>query len=61
MGARLIDFFDQVSKEYGATGRMKLAMLTKISSIKAQDEPDSAENIQKFAQALEQLRREPKP
>ena len=60
MGARLIYFFEQASKEYGAVGRMKLAMLTKVSSVKAQDETDSAENIKKFEQALAQLRLEPK-
>jgi hypothetical protein len=56
MGVQLTGIFDQAAKEFGAMGRMKLAMLTTISSVRAVDEPDSAENIKKFEQALVQLR-----
>lgn len=53
-------FYDQASKEFSAVGRMKLAMLTLISSVKAGDAPDSPENIKKFEAALDKLRHGPK-
>ncbi len=56
MGARLMDYYAQVAKQYGAAGRMKLAMITNLSSIKAQDEPDSPQNIEKFERALAQIK-----
>ncbi len=55
MGARLVGYFEKAAAQYGAMGRMKLAMLTSISSAKAEGEADSPENIKKFEQALEQL------
>ncbi|MGA3123508.1 MAG: hypothetical protein ABSF69_22290 [Polyangiaceae bacterium] len=60
MGAKLLAFYDQASKEFSAVGRMKLAMLTLISSVKAGDAPDSPENIKKFEAALDKLRHGPK-
>jgi hypothetical protein len=56
MAAKLIDFYAQASKEFGVMGRMKLAMLTKISSEKASVEADSPANIAAFEQAIKQLR-----
>jgi hypothetical protein len=56
MAAKLIDFYAQAGKEFGVMGRMKLAMLTKISSEKATTEADSPANIAAFEQALKQLR-----
>lgn len=56
MAARLVDFYEQVAKEFGAEGRMQLAMLTCISSVKAEKEADSPENIQKFQQAVDKLK-----
>ena len=56
MAAKLTEFYAQASKQYGVMGRMKLAMLTKISSEKAGSEPDSPENIKLFEQALLQLK-----
>jgi hypothetical protein len=56
MAAKLTEYYAQATKEYGVMGRMKLAMLTKISSEKAGNEPDSPENIKLFEQALIQLK-----
>lgn len=56
MAAKLTEYYAQASKQYGVMGRMKLAMLTKISSEKASAEPDSPENIKLFEQALLQLK-----
>jgi hypothetical protein len=55
MAAKLTEFYAQATKQYGIMGRMKLAMLTKISSEKAGTEPDSPENIKLFEQAMAQL------
>ena len=56
MAAKLTEFYAQAMKQYGVMGRMKLAMLTKISSEKAGTEPDSPENIKIFEQAMAQLK-----
>lgn len=56
MAARLSEFYQQAAQEFGLAGRIKLAMLTKISSEKAASADDSPENIRIFEQALKQLR-----
>ena len=56
MAAKLTDFYNQAAKEFGLSGRIKLAMLTKIPSEKAGSAEDSPENIRIFEQALKQLR-----
>ncbi|HUO19189.1 MAG TPA: hypothetical protein VMU44_05415 [Steroidobacteraceae bacterium] len=56
MAARLNEFYKQAAQEFGLAGRIKLAMLTKISSEKAEAADDSPENIRIFEQALQQLR-----
>jgi len=56
MATRLNGFYTQAANEFGIVGRMKLAILTKISSEKAMSEPDSPSNIQIFESAMAQLR-----
>ena len=56
MAAKLTAFYAEATKQYGVMGRMKLAMLTKISSEKAGTEADSPENIKLFEQAMLQLK-----
>jgi len=56
MAAKLEEYFNQASAEWGAVGRMKLAMLTKMSSMQAKAAEDSAANIQAFEGAMRQLR-----
>jgi hypothetical protein len=56
MAAKLNDFYKQAAQEFGLAGRIKLAMLTKISSEKAEAAEDSPENIRIFEQALQHLR-----
>lgn len=58
MGAKLVDFYKQAAAEFGVTGRVKLAMLTKVPSDKAQDAVDSAESIKLFQQSIEEIRRQ---
>ena len=56
MAAKLNDFYKQAAQEFGLAGRIKLAMLTKISSEKAEAAEDSPENIRIFERAIQQLR-----
>jgi hypothetical protein len=56
MAAKLNEFYKQAAQEFGLAGRIKLAMLTKVSSEKAEAAEDSPENIRIFEQALQQLR-----
>ena len=56
MAGKLNEFYQQAAQEFGLAGRIKLAMLTKISSEKAEAAEDSPENIRIFDQPLHQLR-----
>ena len=56
MAAKLSEFYKKAAQEFGLPGRVKLAMLTKIASEKAEAAPDSPENIRIFEQAMAQLR-----
>lgn len=56
MAAKLSEFYKKAAQEFGLPGRIKLAMLTKIASEKAEAAPDSPENIRIFEQAMAQLR-----
>ena len=56
MASKLTGYYAQAAKEFGVVGRMKLAMLTKISSERAATEADSSANIQVFENAIRQMR-----
>lgn len=56
MAAKLTEFYRQAEQEFGPTGRIRLALLTKISSHKAEAVEDSPEHIRIFEQAFQQLR-----
>ena len=56
MAETLVSYYTEIEKEFGFTGRMKLAMLTKISSDKAESVADSPENVRAFELAVKQLR-----
>jgi len=60
MGAQLMEVFSQAAKEFGTPGRMKLAMLTKMSSGVAQTAPDSPQNLKIFQEAMDKLRKDGK-
>jgi hypothetical protein len=55
MGARLTSYYDQAKAAGGLEARLKLAMVTRMSSAQAKEAPDSPENITRFEQALRQL------
>jgi hypothetical protein len=57
MGARLLDYYEKVTKEYGVKGRMKLALLTSVTSMTAANEADSPAIIKKFEEAMAQIKK----
>jgi hypothetical protein len=58
MGIVLKSRYEAVGREMGPTGRMKLAMITKISSVKAAEVEDSLENLKLFDDAVAQIQKE---
>jgi hypothetical protein len=57
MGVQLLGYYEKVGKEFGVKGRMKLALLTMITSMTAGTEDDSPANLQKFERAIAQIRK----
>ncbi len=57
MGRQLVQRYEEIGREMGAIGRMKLAMLTKLSSVHAVDVEDSASNLKLVDDAIAQLRK----
>ncbi len=55
MGAQLVGFFSQAQSMGGLKAKMRLAMITGVSSSKADGEPDSPEKIEVFNQALKKI------
>ena len=55
MAEKLLTYFDKAKAKAGLQGKIKLAMITKISSQQAADLPDSPDNIALFENALSQL------
>ena len=56
MGIQLVEYYEKASQEFGQLGRVKLALLTSISSTKAANEADSPANLERFEKAITQLR-----
>jgi hypothetical protein len=55
MGDRLKSLFDEAGKKNGMAGKVKMAILVKMSSADAAKAPDSPESIRLFEEALRQL------
>lgn len=55
MGAQLLAIYDQAKEKGGLQAQIKLAMITKMSSKAAAEDPDSPENIKIFQDALAQI------
>jgi hypothetical protein len=55
MGQKLLKLYEFIEDEKGFTGRMAVAMRTKIPSTIAASQPDSPENIGKFLEAISAL------
>lgn len=57
MGAQLASLFENVGKEMGPVGRMRVAMLTKITAFEAGELADSPANIALVTNAIAQIRK----
>ncbi|MBN2238236.1 MAG: hypothetical protein JW712_00550 [Dehalococcoidales bacterium] len=58
MGVRLLKYYDEANRLGALKAQMRLAILTKMSSKKAEISEDSADNINIFEQAMQELRKE---
>lgn len=58
MGQRLVEFYKEATELGQIKAKMRLAMLTALTSSKAEEAPDSEENIKKFQQAMQELKKE---
>jgi hypothetical protein len=58
MANKLLMYYDEAAKLGGIKAKMRLAVLTNIPSAKAEIEPDSPENIKKFEQAMQEIKKE---
>ena len=55
MAEKLLEYYEKAKEKGGMRAQMKLEMVTRISSNKAAEEPDSPENIKVFEEALAQI------
>ncbi len=58
MGKKLMEFYEKAQKLGSSKAKMRLAMITCISSVKAGDAPDSPENLKKFEDAMKEIEKE---
>ena len=55
MGAKLMQYFELANQSGGLPVKMRLAMKTGIPVDKANDEPDSPDNLAKFYEAAKDV------
>lgn len=55
MGQKLLDIYEKAKNKGGIKSQVRLAMITKMSSVKAKEAEDSEENVKRFEQALLQV------
>ena len=58
MGTKLLKYYDEVEVLGGLKAQMRLAVLTRMSGKAAEIQPDSPENIDKFENAMREIRKE---
>lgn len=58
MGLKLKSIFDEAKKIGDVKAQMRLTMITKMTAIKAAEEPDSPENVKLFENALNEIKKE---
>lgn len=55
MGTRLVKYYQFAQNKAGIVGRMRLALKVRLSSQKAEMEPDSPELIQQVKAAVQEI------
>ena len=58
MAKKLLKFYADAAEHGGVIARLRLAVLTRMSSAKAKTEPDTAENIATFEKAIKEIKKE---
>ena len=58
MADKLMQFYEEAGKLGGLKAKMRLSILTSVSSTKAAEMGDDAEIVKKFEQALDEIRKE---
>lgn len=58
MAQKLLQYYEEAKKLGGLKAQMRLALLTKIPSNKAEELPDTPENIKIFEDAFNELKKE---
>jgi hypothetical protein len=58
MAQKLVQFYEEAANLGGMKAKMRLSILTSVSSNKAAEVADDAETIKKFEAALEEIRKE---
>ena len=56
MAEKLLQYYKYISDFEGFGGKIKLAQLTKVPSVKAAMEPDSPDNLRIFREAIKKMR-----
>ena len=55
MGEKMIKLYDFTQEVGGVEARMRLSVVSGISSFRAKSDPDTPENIQKLKDAIEEI------
>lgn len=58
MAEKILQFYEEAGKMGGLKAKMRLAVLTDLPSSKAASTPDSPDNVKKFEQAMQELKKE---
>ena len=58
MGAKLAEYYEKANGIGGMKAKMRLAIMTKIPSAKAVSEAETPELLQKFENALQEIKKE---
>lgn len=61
MAEKIIKYYKYIEDMQGATGKIKLAQITKVPSTKAAFEPDVPAILQKFKDAIQEMTGKPAP
>jgi hypothetical protein len=58
MGKKLMEMYDEAKRIGGFTAQMRMAILTMIPTVRAMEAMDSPENLSKFQNALNTIKKE---